>query len=543
MTDSDLQHELGQHLREELLAGRLSRREFLRRATVFGLSAGTIAGLLAGAGGGPARAQAPPPKRGGTLRVALVPPTAAVDPVTMYDAGAIAMVQQVAEYLVWAENDLSLRPVLAQRWEPDNTGKTWMFTLREGVTFTGGRPVTADDVVATFDRLTDPQTKSAARSNFKGILSKGNIEKAGPLKVAFHLDRPFVDFPYLVSSTNYNAVVLPASYAGDFEQHPVGTGPFTLAAYAPKETASFKRNPDYRQPGLPYLDGVEFRFFAETQPQVLALEAGAVDLMVATPFQGSQALFADPNVTILLTRSSKHRAVHMRVDAAPFTDKRIRQAVALCLDRGKIVEGLFQGRADVGNDEMFAPLFPGAPAIPQRTQNYDRAKQLLREAGAGNALKISLTYEVYQEVPQYAVYLQEMLRPAGISVTLDQMTQGAYYGSGGTQPWLQVPMGITDWASRTVPSQFIGPAYTCEGVWNSAHWCDPEFDGLAKQYDATLDSGSRRATARKMALLQQDATPAIIAYWIRAPRAVQKRVRGVDASGSDFLDLTKASLA
>src|SRR5205807_1355868 len=264
--------------------------------------------------------------------------------------------------------------------------------------------------------------------------------------------------------TNYNAVVLPASYAGDFEQHPVGTGPFTLAAYAPKETATFKRNPDYRQAGLPYLDGVEFRFFAETQPQVLALEAGAVDLM-------------------------------------------------------------------------------GATAIPQRTQNYDRARQLLREAGAGTELKITLTYEVYQEVPQYAVYLQEMLRPAGISVTLDQMTQGAYYGSGGTQPWLQVPMGITDWASRTVPSQFIGPAYTCDGVWNSAHWCDPEFDGLAKQYDATLDTGSRRAIARKMALLQQDATPAIIAYWIRAPRAVRKRVRGVDASGSDFLDLTRASLA
>src|SRR5438105_7317501 len=105
MTDSDLQHELGQHLREELLAGRLSRRELLRRATVFGLSAGTIAGLLAGTRGEPARAQTPP-KRGGTLRVALVPPTAAVDPVTMYDAGAIAMVQQVAEYLVWAENDL-----------------------------------------------------------------------------------------------------------------------------------------------------------------------------------------------------------------------------------------------------------------------------------------------------------------------------------------------------------------------------------------------------------------------------------------------------
>jgi len=542
MSDSHLQHELGQHLREELLAGRISRREFLRSATAFGLSAGAIAALLTGVGREPALAQAPPVKRGGTIRVALVPPTAAVDPVTMYDAGAIAVVQQVAEYLIWAEKDLRLRPVLATRWEPDAQARTWTFTLRDGVTFSTGRPLGADDVVATFDRLTDPQTKSAARSNFKGILTKGNVEKLAANRVAFHLDRPFVDFPYLLSSTNYNAVVLPQAYAGDFEQHPVGTGPFALTAYTPKESASFKRNPGYWQKDLPYLEGVEFRFFAEIQPQVLALQAGAVDMMLATPFQGSQAVFTDPNITVLQTSSSKHRAVHMRVDTAPFTDKRVRQALALCLDRPEVVQGLFQGRADVGNDEMFAPIFPGSPTIPQRTQNYAVAKQLLREAGQAD-LKVTLTYEVYQEVPQYAVFLQQMMKPAGVTVTLDQMTQAAYYGSGSTQPWLQVPMGITDWASRTVPSQFILPAYTCSGVWNSAHWCNKEYDDLAEQYDATLDAQRRGSIARKLAVLQQDATPAIIGYWIRAPRAVRKRVQGVEPNGSDFLDLTRASLA
>jgi peptide/nickel transport system substrate-binding protein len=543
VSDSRWQREFGQHLSEELRAGRMTRREFVRSATVVGLSLGTIATLLGGRAQPEARAQTTAGKKGGMIRVALVPPTAAVDPVTMYDAGAIAVVQQVAEYLVWAETDLKLRPVLATRWEPDAQGKTWTFTIRSGVTFSTGQPLTADDVVATFDRLTDPETKSAARSNFKGILSKGNIEKLGPDKVAFHLDRSFVDFPYLVSSTNYNAVVLPKNYAGDFEKRPVGTGSFGLTAYTPKESASFRRNPNYWQKGLPNLDGVEFRFFAETQPQVLALQAGAVDMMLATPFQGSQAVFNDPNITVLLTRSSKHRAVHMRVDTAPFSDKRVRQAVALCLDRQKIVQGVFGGRADVGNDEVFAPVFPDAPNIPQRAQNYEKAKQLLREAGHGAELKITLIYEEYQEVPQYAVFLQEMMKPAGVTVALEQMTQAAYYGSGNNQPWLQVPMGVTDWASRTVPSQFIIPAYTCGGVWNSAHWCNKEFDELAKQYDATLDRSSRQTTARKLATLQQDETPALIAYWIRAPRAVRKTVQGVEANGSDFLDLTKASIA
>ncbi len=542
MTDNPVQRELGRHLLEELQAGRMTRREFVRSATVLGLSLSTIATLLDAASRENAFAQAPPPKRGGTLRVALVPPTAAVDPVTMFDAGAIAVVQQVAEYLIWAENDLRLRPVLATRWEPDDKAQTWTFTLREGVRFSNGRPMTADDVVATFDRLTDPQTRSAARSNFRGILSKGNIEKTAPTKVAFHLDRPFVDFPTLVSSTNYNAVVLPKDYAGDFEKNPVGTGPFVMIAYTPKESARFVRNPRYWQQDLPYLAGAEFRFLSETQAMVLAVQAGAVDMMLATPFQGSQALFSDPNITILSTRSSKHRALHMRVDRPAFTDKRVRQAIALCLDRQKIVQGLFQGRADVGNDEVFAPFFPGSPRIAQRAQNYEKARQLLREAGVGADLKITLTYEEYQEVPQYAVLLQEMIKPV-VSVTPDRMTQAAYYGSGSTQPWLEVPMGITDWASRAVPSQFIIPAYTCGGVWNSAHWCNEAFDRLAKEYDATLDRQKRLETARRMATIQQDETPAIIAYWINALRATRKNVQSVAANGADFLDLTKASLA
>jgi peptide/nickel transport system substrate-binding protein len=222
----------------------------------------------------------------------------------------------------------------------------------------------------------------------------------------------------------------------------------------------------------------------------------------------------------------------MRVDKPPFTDKRVRQALALTLDRPKIIEGLFQGRADVGNDEMFAPLFPGSPTLPQRRQDYAKAKQLLRDAGHEGGLKITLAYEVYVEIPQYAVFLQEMMKPAGVTVTLDQMTQDAYYGSGNTQPWLEVPMGIVDWASRTIPSQFILPAYTCKGVWNSAHWCDEEFDTLVKQYDATLDRSTRHALVRRIASIQQDATPAIIAYWVEVLRAVRKPVRGVVADGS-----------
>ncbi len=538
MDDSRLQREYGQHLLEEVLAGRMTRRDLLRRATVLGLSTPLVSALLAACtGGGGASPSGSPQvsqiRRGGTLRVAMVPPVSTLDPVTFYDAGAIAVAQQVAEYLTWVENDGSLRLVLAEKWSPDSEAKSWTFSLRKGVTFSNQQPMNADDVVSTFDRLTDPKSNSAALSNFQGILSKGGTEKVDDSTVRFNLERAFVDFPYLVASTNYNALILPANFSGDFQKSPIGTGPFTLTNYVPKQSATFQKNPSYWQKGLSYLDGAEFTFFAENQPQVLALQGGSVDMMLSTPFQGSQALFSDPNINILT----------MRVDTDPFTDKRVRQAIALTIDRQKIISGLFNGKGDLGDDHIFAPIFPIAPTLPQRNQDYAMAQKLLTDAGHPDGIKATLTAEIYLEVVQYGELIQAMAKPAKVDLTLKQEDQSTYYGSGKNQPWLEVPMGITDWASRAIPSQFIIPSLTCKGIWNSAHWCDPEFDKLSVQLDATLDEQSRKGIAQQMATIQQDETPEIIAYWIQAPRATSKKVQGVEANGSEFLDLTKAWLS
>lgn len=542
MSESSLQREYGEHLVDEVRAGRMTRADLVRRATVIGLSLPSISALIAAAGGDAAAATvkgaATLGKRGGTMRVSMITPPAVLDPVTFFDTGSIGVAQMVGEYLSWVELDNSLRPVLAESWRPDARAKTWTFKLRKDVRFSDGRPMRAEDVVATFERLV-----KAGDSDFTGILSKGNVEKIDAQTVAFHLDRPFVDFPVLVSVANYNAIILPADYPGHFEKNAIGTGPFVLTKVVPKQSASFKRNPNYWRKGLPLLDGVEYRFFDENQPQVLALQAGDIDMMLETPFQGSQALFSDPSVTILSARSSAYRELHMRADTTPFTDKRVRQALAYSLDRKKLVEALFRGKADVGNDHMFAPVFAISPRIPQRKQDYAKAKRLLSEAGHSNGVSVTLTTENYLEIPQYVTIVREMAKPAGIDIKLNVESQATYYGSAKNQPWLAVPMGVVDWASRPVPSQFINLAFTCKGIWNSAHWCNKEFDRLGKQFDATLDESSRRKIAKKMALIQQDETPAIVAYWIQTPRAVSKKVRGVKPDGAAFLDLTKASFA
>ena len=548
MHDNELQRDLGQTMVDEVYRGRMTRRELLVRGTVLGLSMTTIGSLLAACGGSSSSTSSASasasaaPKMGGMLRLTMVPPTAAPDPVTMYDAGSIATVQQVCEYLAWVENDLSLRPVLAESWTPDETGQTWTFKLRQNVTFNNGQPFGADDVVATFKHLTDPKTGSGALSNFKGILSPDGVRKVDDMTVEFGLDRAFVDFPYLVSSTNYNSVVLPKDYAGDFVKNPVGTGPFMLESFVTDQSAQYKKNPSYWQSGLPYLDGVTVTY-ADKQAQTLQLQSGNQDMQLSTAYQGSQALFSDPNIKIVSTPSTQMREVQMRVDMAPFDDKNVRQAIAYSLDRPAILQALFQGKGLLGNDNVFSSLYPIGVSIEQRAQDYDKVKQLLSDAGKAGGLDVTLVAEEYLEVPQYAQLIKDQCEPAGINVKIELQTQAQFYGADMNAPWMTVPFGITDWAARATPSQFMIPMLTSDGVWNNTRFKNAEFDQLVAQYDATLDEASRRDIGVKLATIQTDETPLVLAYWIEVLRATTTQVQGVEANGAEFLDLTKAYLA
>lgn len=534
------------HLYEEVAAGRLSRRELFRRATVMGLSLPTIGAILSACGTGattsasPSTSAAPAkPRAGGTARIGSTAPTTTPDPVTMYDEGGILSVQPAGEYLAWPRTDYSLSPRLAVSWSAKSPSE-WVFKLRPGVKFHDGQTMTADDVVATMDRLTNPSTKSAALSAFKGILSAGGTEKLGPGTVAFHLDSPFVDFPYLVSAFNYNAVILPKSYTpGSFMKGGMGTGAFMVKSYTPGRGATYVRNPHYWAAGLPHLDGLSLTYYQSGSPMVLAMQGGALDVLPLAPY-GSQALFADPKLTKLKAPSSSYRTLQMRTDLAPFNDVRVREAVALCLDRPGIVAGVLSGDGQVGNDHAFAPVFPlsklANEKIPQRRQDYAKARHLLSAAGHPGGLDVTLTTEHFLEVPTYAVFVQQQCKPAGIRVHLNVETQTAYYGSGTNQPWLQVPFGITDWTARGVPSQLILPAYTCGGVWNSAHWCDPAFDTVFSRLNATLDEQSRLQLALQAARIQHDAVPDAIAYWITQVRVTTATVHGLAAGPAAALD-------
>ena len=547
--------ELENHYIDELLAGRLDRRQFLRRGAVIGMSTTAMGAILAACGGANSSSSASSsssgaapaagtPKKGGTLRVANTVPSAAVNPLTVSDAGGLAMLNQTGEFLAFDSNlKLMLEPMLALSWKPNSDGSVWTFKLRPGVTFHNGQPMTADDVVYTLQQLSDPKNASNALSAFAGVLTPSGVKKVDSMTVAFHLAAPNGNFPYLVSSDNYNAIIVPKGT--DFSKWQstfVGTGAFKLKSYTQGVGAQFVANPSHWGGG-PYLDSTNFSFYTSQPPQVLALQGGQVDAITQFVVQGAQGLLNNPSYTIITLKSSNHRELSMRTDQAPFTDPRVRQAVALTMDRTGMVAALLAGKGLIGNDSPFSPVFPSTDtSVPQRTQNIAMAKQLLSAAGHASGFSTQLFTEIYQEIPQLAQVMKADMAKAGINANLKVETQTQYYGKStvGNSDWLDGTMSLVDYGSRGVPNVFLTSPLTSKGTWNAARFKDPAYDNLVKQYVAAVDLQTQKQIAAKIQTLLLAQTPIVIPYFIDGLTATKSNVQGVNPTSISQIYLDKA---
>jgi peptide/nickel transport system substrate-binding protein len=540
--------EIENHLIDELSAGKISRREFVRRGTVLGLSLPALSFIAAACGGdddaaatGATDTSGGAPQAGGTLRTATLPPAGALDPLTVGDEGGLAVLGQSGEYLAWSDDELMLQPRIAESWEPNEDGSVWTFAIRQGVTFHDGQPLTAEDVVATMEYHLG--NESNALSALTGVLSAGNTRLVDEATVEFTLDAPNGNFPYLLSSDNYNLIILPKTFTGDWESDFIGTGPWVLETYTPEVGATYTKNADYWDTTrMPLADTSEVKFYEDEQARVLALQGGEVDIVSNFSVAGGGALLEDPSFTIIEIRAAQHRKIHMRLDMEPFEDKRVRQAMALAIDRQAMVDGLFEGKADLGNDSPFAPVFPSTdPSVPQRTQDLEQARQLLQAAGKGDGFTVTLESWQGFEIPDLAVLVQNAAAEIGVTVELQITDDGAYYGDftyGGSR-WLDSPFGITDWGHRGVPNVLLSSALGSEGPWNAPHFKNPQFDALLADYVAAFDLDSQRAVAKQIQELLLDETPAIYPYFY-FHLAATKNVEGVEPTGMGHFDLSRA---
>jgi peptide/nickel transport system substrate-binding protein len=552
------QGEIANHIIDEFAAGRLSRRDFIRRASVVGISAPLLGSVLAAcsssssspassasssssasasAGGAP----------GAVIKAGIQTPAAAINPVTVADQGGLDMLGQTGEYLVLSNQTLTLKPVLATSWSPNSTADIWTFKIRQGVKFHNGAPLTADDVVYSFKLQTG--TGAAALSAFAGVLKPSGVVKVDDFTVAFHLEAPNGNFPYLVSSDNYNTIIIPNNYSpAKWQSSFLGTGPFVLGSYTPKVGATFTRNASYwGTKALP--SQTQFTFYDTQPPSILALTGGTIDVLGQFSVTGGEALLGG-NYNIIKLKSSAHRELSMRNDQAPFTDPRVRQAIALTLNRPQIVTALFKGLADVGNDSPFAPIFPSTnTSVAQRAQNISQAKSLLAAAGHPSGFSTQLVTENIQEIPEFAQIVAQSAAQIGVKINLNVEAQSKYYGNfefGGSD-WLDGTMSLVDYGHRGVPNVFLGAplettnAKTGTGPWNAAHFKNAQYDKLVAQYVAAPDLSTQRSVAGQIETLLLAQTPIIFAYFYNYLTATAQGVTGVYPTAIGHLFLYNAA--
>jgi peptide/nickel transport system substrate-binding protein len=542
--------EVENHLIDEFAAGHINRREFLRRGTVIGMSIPLLGGILAACGSSSSgtttsspSGSSTPGAPGATIKAGIVVPTGDINPVTVADQGGLDMLGQTGEYLCLSQQNLTLKPVLATSWTPNASSDVWTFKLRPGVKFNNGQSFTADDVVYTYQLQTEPTGKSNALSAFSGVLKPSGVKKIDDMTVEFSLEAPNGNFPYLCSSDNYNMIIIPNKYdPTKWQSSFVGTGPFVKKSYTASQGATFARNDAYwGTKALPV--ATDFTFYTDQPPQVTALQSGQVDVIGQFSVTGGEALLTG-GYNVIKLRSSAHRELSMRCDMAPFTDPRVRQALALSINRPDTIKALFDNFSDIGNDSPFAPVFPSTDtSIAQRAQNISMAKSLLTAAGHASGFSTTLTTENFLEIPDYAKLIKQFAGEVGINMTLKVESSSAYYGDAvfGKSDWLDAIISLVDYGHRSVPNVFLTAPLQSTGTWNAAHFKNSQYDKLSAQYVAASDLTTQRTIAGQIETLLLEQTPIIYGYFYNYLTATTKGVGGVYPTAIGHLFLYNAT--
>ncbi|WP_232695408.1 ABC transporter substrate-binding protein [Brevibacillus daliensis] len=369
-----------------------------------------------------------------------------LDPARITDGESSRVTENVLETLVAYEQDnTNIIPGLAEKWEIAPDGKTYTFTLRKGVKFHDGTEFNSEAVKFNFDRWMDKSNPYHDKEGYEyyndmfgGYKGDPNhiiasIETPDPSTVIFKMNRPLAPFMQNLGMFPF-AIASPEAIKKDkdkFMEHPVGTGPFKFVEWKRNDSITLEKNPDYWQQGLPKLEKIVFRSIPDNSARLTALTSGEIDIMDGLNPDDTQRVLDNKDLQLFKRPSMNAGWLGFNLEKKPLDNEKVRQAIAYAIDKPGLIKAFYGDFAVPAVNPMPSSIWGYNDSIKDRTQDIEKAKQLLAEAGHANGLKLKFWA---MPVPRpyiingqkMAEAMQQDLKKVGIETEIVSMDWATY---------------------------------------------------------------------------------------------------------------------
>ncbi|MBI4014183.1 MAG: ABC transporter substrate-binding protein [Candidatus Rokubacteria bacterium] len=473
--------------------------------------------------------------------MAMVVDAESLDPILPSDNASIWTMLLVFDQLVRSGTDgRSIEPGLAQKWEISKDGKTYTFHLRKAQ-FSTGDPVTVDDVIYSLERARSEKSRWA--SFFRPI---EGLKAVDAQTVQVTLKEPFT--PFLANLALFSASIVPKAVvekAGDeFATKPIGSGPFVLDRWDKGSRIVLAKNPHYWQAGKPHLDRVEFQIIGEDNTRMLKLQAGEVDVAADVPANMLQTLRAKKDARVQIVDQYRSDFVNMNTTKAPFTDKKIREALNLAVNRAALIKAVLYGSGVPENSYLPRGMKYWDSSLKPYAFDLARAKKLMAESSKPQGFPAEIIVQSGDTVSnQVAVILQDQWKAIGVTLKITQIEGGAHWD---TTKKMEYDLSTQYMTSDTIdPDQLTGFAVVNPGRAKALYtgYQNPEVNALFEKGRTVPDGAAREAIYKKMQTIVKEDAPFVFLYSIPARYAYRMNVKGFAVLPTGNYRLEEVSLS
>jgi peptide/nickel transport system substrate-binding protein len=474
-------------------------------------------------------ATAAKPRAGGTMVWAAEADPVSMNPITNSSFASTQGFEHSYESLVMYDAKMKIVPALAESWQTPND-TTYIFKLRRGVKFHDGKDLTAEDVKYTFDTVLDPKGVAVWRANFDQV---DKVEVVDPQTVRFTTKTPFPPLLGAMAIMRSSSIVpTGALERGKLDTQIVGTGPFKLTEYVPKDFFKLTKNKEYWGTPLPYLDEVTFKILLEEDARIAGLRGGSLDFGLISA-EGLQRVKSDANIVTSQAPAGTLYVMFPNMTRKPWNDVRVRQAISLAMNRQDILDKVFASAA-----QLSGPVATGhqdyyvqpTELATRYKQDLAKARQLLTDAGVANGQTLDLLVSVGEKnFPPIAVIFVEQMKQIGIDVKIRQVEGGVFSQQAGPTANFNYDWNVNGFSPRHDPDGFLYARFHSAQTF-AVGYKNAQLDDLLVKARTTIDLAQRHALYNQAQQILIDEVPCIWLGVSNRIEAVRSRVNGYEQS-------------